>query len=116
MKIKKLLSVLLSVVIVGISNCAVFANTTATTAEDTTEITTTFIYGDADCDYILTSADAAAVLQKVLVSSYKMRIESLTEDYMFYADVSGDGYLAADDAAQILQKVLNNRYKFGVEE
>ncbi len=73
------------------------------------------IYGDADYDGKLTSADAAYVLQKVLDSSFIMPVEKNVEDYMSIVDVNFDGVLASDDAAMILQKVLNPDYVMPVE-
>lgn len=74
-----------------------------------------FIYGDASGDGIISADDAAFVLQKTLVSTYKMPIENKTADYMKYVDADNDGRLSAADAAYILQKVLINTIKLPCE-
>ncbi len=71
-----------------------------------------FVYGDADGDGILAADDAAMVLQKVLVNTYKLPLEDKTKDYMNYVDVDRDGYITASDAAYILQKVLISSFAF----
>jgi hypothetical protein len=72
-------------------------------------------YGDVTCDGIVTAADAAAVLQKALNSSYKVKVEYCVIDAKKYADVNNDGIYTANDAANILQKVLNSSYKMPCE-
>ena len=74
-----------------------------------------FKYGDVDANDSLQAADATVILQKVLVSTYKMPIEEKTDDWMKYADVSNDGFIMANDSAMILQKVLNSSYTMPVE-
>ena len=74
-----------------------------------------FVIGDADADGVLTASDSAEVLQKVLVGSYKMPIESKTDDYLYYVDTDADGVLTASDSAVILQKVLVGTYKMPAE-
>ena len=74
------------------------------------------IYGDADGNNTLTAADAAAVLQKVLNSAYKVPLEEKTSNYMLYLDVDAGGTLTAADSAAILQKVLNSAYAFPCED
>lgn len=73
-----------------------------------------FIYGDVNGDGILEADDAAMVLQKVLVNTYKLPLEDKTKDYMIYVDVDKDGYITASDAAYILQKVLISSFEFPV--
>ena len=75
----------------------------------------TLMYGDANADNILTAADAAMILQKVLKNSYQMPVEELTSSWMDYTDVTNDDVLTAADAATVLQKVLKNSYKMPVE-
>lgn len=75
-----------------------------------------FIFGDVDGDETVTASDAAAVLQKTLLSTTELPIQTLTGDWMKYADVSCDGIIAADDAACILQKVLREEYIMPAEE
>ena len=71
-----------------------------------------FVYGDVNGDGILAADDAAMVLQKVLVNTYKLPLEDKTKDYMNYVDVDRDGYITASDAAYILQKVLISSFAF----
>lgn len=70
------------------------------------------LYGDVDLDGVLTSSDAATVLQ------YVNNTDSIdfSELQLKAANVTGDDFLSAGDAAQILAKVLNSDYKFLVEE
>ena len=75
----------------------------------------THIYGDVDCDGIITASDSAVILQKVLLSSYEMPIEPKTSYWLKYADVGNDGIIAADDAAFVLQKVLISTFNMPVE-
>ena len=75
-----------------------------------------YLYGDATADGLLAADDAAAVLQKVLVDSYKMPIEGKTDGWLKYADVTADSILAADDAAAIMQKVLVDSYTMPCED
>ncbi len=78
----------------------------------TTEITytdseTTFAYGDATGDGVITAADAAMILEKSLNLDFATDIEKKTPDYVKYIDVTGDGKIDANDAAIVLQKSLN---------
>ena len=75
-----------------------------------------FIFGDADCNGILAADDAAMVLQKVLVDTYKLPIENRTNDYLKYIDVDRDSSISAADCACILQKVLIETYLFPCEK
>lgn len=75
-----------------------------------------FIYGDANCDRIYTADDAAMVLQKVLVNTYKLPIENKTADYLKYIDVDHDLRISAADCACILQKALMGTYVFPCEK
>jgi hypothetical protein len=60
-------------------------------------------------DGIISAADAAEVLQRVLESAgYTMPCETAYPDsYMYIADVNGDGKLSGDDCACIMQKTLD---------
>lgn len=69
------------------------------------------LIGDADLNGRIEAADSAAVMQKVLKSSYKMPIEQY-ENYMDFTDINRDGILDSGDAAEILQKSLNSSYEF----
>ena len=71
-----------------------------------------FVYGDADGDGILAASDAAMVMQKVLVNTYKLPLEYKTDNYMEFIDVDKDGFITASDAAYILQKVLVSSFEF----
>ena len=75
-----------------------------------------FIFGDADCNGILAADDAAMVLQKVLVDTYKLPIENRTNDYLKYIDVDRDSSISAADCACILQKELIETYPFPCEK
>ena len=72
-------------------------------------------YGDADKNNVLTAADAATILQKVLDSSFQMPVEETREDYMSVIDVDDNGVLTAADAGIVLQKVLNSLFLMPVE-
>lgn len=74
-----------------------------------------FIYGDVSGDNVIAADDAAILLQKTLVETFKMPIEAKTDDWLKYADVSTDGFVAADDAAIVMQKTLIETYKMPVE-
>lgn len=69
----------------------------------------TALKGDADNDGVLTAADSATVLQKVLVSNYTMNIQSV-DGYIAYVDIDNDGMLTANDSALILQAVLLGKW------
>ena len=77
--------------------------------------TAEYSFGDADADGMLTSADAAVILQKVLTDSYTMPLEEVTEYYMAYLDVDRDFSLTAADAAMIMQKVMTDSTVMPVE-
>lgn len=77
--------------------------------------TMTFIIGDTDGDDKVTAADAAYVLQKTLIESMELPIQSRSADWFKYADVDGDGKLTAADAALILQKTLLESFSFSVQ-
>jgi hypothetical protein len=72
-------------------------------------------YGDVNCDGVLTSADSAYIMQKVLNSDFKLPVEIYEKNYKKYADVDGDDRITANDSACIMQKVLNSSYKMPVE-
>lgn len=69
------------------------------------------IYGDANLDGILVSADAASVLQNVLDSDSF----PLTTEQFEVADVTGDNILTASDASNILSKVLNSDFIYPMD-
>ncbi|MBQ9519792.1 MAG: hypothetical protein IJR59_07860, partial [Firmicutes bacterium] len=71
--------------------------------------------GDANGDGSVDASDAADTLQKVLKESFKLGIESKTDNWLKYVDVDGTGNLEASDAADIMQKVLKDSFKFVVE-
>ena len=81
---------------------------------DITILNLRFQYADVNLDRLLTSQDAALLLQKTLNSSFKMKIERYAKNHIKYCDVTGDGISTAADAAEVLQKVLNNSYQFPV--
>lgn len=67
------------------------------------------LYGDADNNGVLDSADSAIILQKVLNNSYQLGCD------FEVADVDGDNALTAGDSALVLQKVMNKSYMLPVE-
>lgn len=84
----------------------------STTIVYLSEPTASYIVGDANADGIITSSDAAYVLQKVLSNSFTLPCEEAVADYMTVADVNNDGMLTSRDSAAILQKTLDNSYQF----
>ncbi len=74
------------------------------------------IYGDADNSGILTSADAAMILQKVLRNDFRTGLENTDANWQEYLDVDDNGILTASDASTVLQKVLNDSFKMPAEE
>lgn len=94
-----------------------FQSVTETPTETTTETggTVKFIFGGACAEKNLSATDAAAILQKVLNSSFKTPIEKYTDDYVFYLDVDRSGSVDSPDAMMVLQKVLVGTYKFKAE-
>lgn len=61
-------------------------------------------FGDVDLSGVLTSNDAAFVLNYTLLQE----ATGYTDEQIKAADVNGDGIVTANDAALILQKVLTN--------
>lgn len=74
-----------------------------------------FVYGDVDCDGIITAKDAAYVLQKALDGTFTLPIESKTDDARLYIDVDCSDSISANDAAFILQKTLQKTIQFPCE-
>lgn len=68
------------------------------------------LYGDADNNGVLDSADSAIILQNVLNGSYQLGCD------LELVDVDGDNKLTAGDSALVLQKVMNKSYMLPVEE
>ncbi len=68
-------------------------------------------YGDVDCNSTITAADATYVLQKSLVSTFKLPIEKKTDDWQKFADVDKDTNITANDAALIFQKTLISTFE-----
>ena len=58
------------------------------------------MYGDANCDGMVTSADAAIILRSLV------ELAQLTPRGMLHADVDGDGEITAADAAMILRYIV----------
>lgn len=85
---------------------------TSTTTETTTEVTTNnnFLYGDVNSDGVITSVDAANLLQYILNSDSM----NLTDEQLKAGEITGDSTLTASDAAGILSKVLNDDYNFKI--
>ena len=73
------------------------------------------MYGDADISGVLTAADSAMVLQKVLNDSFKMSVEDVKKDYMSVVDADQNKVLTAADSTVILQKVLNDSFRMPIE-
>ena len=74
-----------------------------------------FLYGDADADGTLSAADSAVLMQKTLVSTFKLPLRNKTNDWLKYSDVDNDKEITASDAATVLQKVLVSTYKMPAE-
>lgn len=72
-----------------------------------------FIYGDVDADKQITASDSACLLQKTLIDTYTMPIETKTENWFAYADVDCDNAITASDAAAVLQKTLLSTFEIG---
>ena len=69
------------------------------------------LWGDANCDGMVTANDAALTLQFVLTNDKSlMPAQGINNIMVIDADT-----LTANNAALILQKALNNEYKFPVE-
>ncbi len=73
-------------------------------------ITFNGLYGDANCDGEVTSADAAAILRALV------GLEELSAQGAINADVDGDGEVTAADASAILRYLVQLIEKFPVEE
>ena len=58
------------------------------------------VFGDANCDGVVTSADAALILRSLV------GLSEITLPGMLNADVNGDGEVTAEDAAIILRYVV----------
>lgn len=76
--------------------------------------TESFVYGDATNDGVVTSADSAILMQKVLLNA-ETELEKATNNYMKYLDVDKSGEIASTDAAYILQKSLDSTFKMPCE-
>ena len=73
------------------------------TQADTVDGSITFdpiLYGDANCDEHITSADAALILRALV------NLSELSFRGILNADVDGDGEVTASDAAMILRYVV----------
>ena len=58
------------------------------------------VYGDVNCDGMITPADAALILRSIV------GLSTLGAQNMLNADVNGDGVITAEDAACILRYVV----------
>lgn len=76
----------------------------------------TLIYGDADGDGEITASDSAFILQRALVSTFKLPVQSKTKNWFEYADADNDGEITASDSAYVLQKVLVRTFKLPAEK
>lgn len=74
------------------------------------------IYGDSDVNDKIEANDAAVLLQKVLVSTYKMPIEEKSDLWMIYMDVDADAEITANDAVLVMQKALRSTFVFPIEK
>lgn len=75
------------------------------------------LYGDTDCDHIITASDSAFALQKTLVGTFVLPIEKKApDDWMKYADVDCDKSITASDSAFILQKALVSTFALPAEK
>ncbi len=90
--------------------------TEPTTETPSPEPATTFTYGDANGDGIITAADAAMILEKSLNLDFITEIERNTTDYKKYLDVNRDDKIDANDAAIVLQKSLNFDFEMACEK
>ena len=68
-----------------------------------------YLFGDANCDGTVTSADAALILRSLVMLS------ELTPRGMLFSDVDGDGEVTAADAALILRLLVGLIDSFPVE-
>jgi hypothetical protein len=68
------------------------------------------LLGDANCDGVVTAADAATILRSLV------GLVELTPQGMINADVDGDGEVTAADASAILRYIVKLIDKFPVEE
>ena len=89
----------------GVDGCgrytAVFTNALFTTqTKDVVLPMIPILYGDANCDGKITSADAAIVLRSIV------GLSTLTPLGMLNADVDGDAEVTANDAVMILRYVV----------
>ncbi|MBQ6553943.1 MAG: Ig-like domain-containing protein, partial [Firmicutes bacterium] len=73
-------------------------------------------FGDADADNAITASDASFILQKTLLSTFKLPIQKKTDDWMDYVDVDADTKVTANDAAFVLQKTLVSTFELPVEK
>lgn len=85
------------------------------TLQVTIEVTVTetgsdLLYGDANCDTVVTSADASAILRQVV------GLESLTAQGKILGDVNGDTAITSADATEILRYTVGVIDHFSVEE
>lgn len=85
------------------------------TLQVTIEVTVTesesdLLYGDANCDTVVTSADASAILRQVV------GLESLTAQGKILGDVNGDTAITSADATEILRYTVGVIDHFAVEE
>ena len=67
------------------------------------------LYGDANCDGMITAADAAMILRSIV------ELSELSRRGMLNADVDGDGEVTAADAALVLRFVIGLIPVFPVE-
>lgn len=88
------------------SNVTAFSDISLDAAE------VTKLYGDVNCDGIVTAGDAALALQYVLTKDNTL----VTEQGLENAMVIDATTLTAQNAAQILQKSLDGSYKFPAEQ
>lgn len=93
-----------------------YSNNSSSYETKLAETTESFVYGDADGNGRIEANDAAAALQKALVGTFKMPIESKTSNWLKYTDVDSDEKIGANDSAIILQKALVSTFEMPVEK
>ena len=74
------------------------------------------LFGDADCNKNITANDAAYIMQKTLVNTFEMPIQSKTDNWFKYVDVDADTNITAKDAALVFQKTLQSSLEFFAEK
>ena len=78
--------------------------------------TDSFVYGDADGNNTVTSSDSSYILQKALIGTFELPIQSKTENWLEYVDVDDNNEVTASDASYVLQKTLVSTFELPAEK